>query len=94
MVHKDVFRGDPLRHGVRLHGIHFVVFRLSVVPAHEKLRSGPLPVQLQPDDQPVRQHMAGGSVRPHACAEDEDGWPYMIDGKDMSDYFDNLFFAD
>ena len=24
----------------------------------------------------------------------EDGWPYRIDGRDVMDYFDNLFFAD
>ena len=29
-----------------------------------------------------------------ACTVGEHGWPYLIDGRDMTEYFDNLFFAD
>ena len=29
-----------------------------------------------------------------ACTVGEHGWPFLIDGRDALDYFDNLFFAD
>ena len=35
-----------------------------------------------------------GTVARIACTLGEHGWPYLIDGRDMLDYFDNLFFAD
>ncbi len=35
-----------------------------------------------------------GTVARIACTVEENGWPYLIDGRDMEEYFDNLFFAD
>ena len=34
-----------------------------------------------------------GTVAQIASATGEDDW-YLIDGRDMTEYFDNLFFAD
>ena len=35
-----------------------------------------------------------GTVAQITCTQGEHGWPYLIDGMDIQDCFDNLFFAD
>lgn len=35
-----------------------------------------------------------GTLAQIACTLGEHGWPYLIDGQDITDCFDNLFFAD
>ena len=38
--------------------------------------------------------LPNGTLAQIACTIGEHGWPYLIDGRDMVDCFDNLFFAD
>ena len=46
------------------------------------------------DDDLTEVALPDGTVAQIACAQGEHGWPYLIDGLDMQDCFDNLFFAD
>ena len=43
---------------------------------------------------PTAEALPDGGTAFIACTRGEHGWPYLIDGLDMQDYFDNLFLAD
>lgn len=80
--------------GVLLHTVLPVPCTVDGQPSLIPADSYVYRLRFRADDDLTEVCLPDGTVALIACAEDEDGWPYMIDGKDMSDYFDNLFFAD
>ena len=51
-------------------------------------------LRFRADDELMEVALPDGRAARIACTIGEHGWPYFIDGRDMTDYFDNLFFAD
>ncbi len=62
----------------------------SVIPADTYVYR----LRFRADDDLTEVALPDGKAARIACTIGEHGWPYLIDGRDMLDYFDNLFFAD
>ena len=62
----------------------------SVIPADTYVYR----LRFRADDDLTEVALPDGKAARIACTVGEHGWPYLIDGRDMLDYFDNLFFAD
>ena len=67
-----------------------IMWTMTVIPADTYVyRLG-----FRDDDRLTEVCLPDGTRALIACTVGEHGWPFLIDGRDALDYFDNLFFAD
>ncbi len=80
--------------GVLLHTVRPVPCtvdgRPDVIPANTCVYR----LRVRSSDDLAEVALPDGRLARIACTLGEHGWPYLIDGQDALDYFDNLFFAD
>ena len=86
-------REDLIEFGTLLHTIRPVPCTIdgqpSLIPANTCLYR----LRFREDDALMEVALLDGTVAQIASSLSEDDW-YLIDGRDMTEYFDNLFFAD
>ena len=87
-------REDLIEFGVLLHTIRPVPCRIDGQPGIIPADSFVYRLRFRYDDDLTEVALPDGTVAEIACTQGEDGWPYLIDGVDMQDCFDNLLFAD
>ena len=80
--------------GVLLHTIQPVPCTIGGQPANIPADAYMYRTRFRADDEVAEVCLPDGTLAEIHCAIGEHGWPYLIDGRDMLDYFDNLFFAD
>ena len=85
---------DLVEYGTLLHTILPVPCTVDGQPASIPEDSYLYRLRYRDDQELIEVALLDGTVAQIACDVGEGWWPYLIDGRDMSDYFDNLFFAD
>ena len=87
-------REDLIEFGVLLHTIRPVPCTIAAQPGLIPADTYIYRLRFMGNDALAEVCLADGTVAQIACTVGEDGWPYLIDGVDQIDCFDNLFFAD
>ena len=87
-------REDLIEEGVLLHTVQPVPCTVDGQPDLIPADAYVYRLRFRCDDDLTEVALPDGAVAQIACTQGEHGWPYFIDGRDMLDYFDNLFFAD
>lgn len=87
-------REDLIEFGVLLHTIRPVPCTIAAQPGLIPADTYIYRLRFMGNDALAEVCLADGTVAQIACTVGEHGWPYLIDGVDQIDCFDNLFFAD
>ena len=72
MIEKNILLGNSFVDGVLFHGVHFIIYDLSIVAGKQQLRSHSLLVEGDAEIQPIPQHFARCPVRSYGSAEHHD----------------------
>ena len=86
-------REDLIEFGTLLHTIRPVPCTIDGQPSFIPADTCLYRLRFREDDALMEVALLDGTVAQIASATGEDDW-YLIDGRDMTEYFDNLFFAD
>ena len=87
-------REDLIEFGVLLHTVRPVPCTVDGQPSLIPADAYVYRTRFRANDELVEVCLPDGTLAEIACTLGEHGWPYLIDGQDMVDCFDNLFFAD
>jgi len=87
-------RDDLIEFGTLLHTVRPVPCTINGQPGTIPADSYVYRLRFRYDDDLTEVALPDGTVAQIACTQGEHGWPYLIDGMDIQDCFDNLFFAD
>lgn len=87
-------REDLIEFGVLLHTILPVPCTVDGQPASIPADTYIYRLRFRAGEELCEVCLTDGTVAQIACTVGEHGWPYLIDGVDQIDCFDNLFFAD
>ena len=87
-------REDLIDSGVLLHTLLPVPCTVDGQPALIPADTYVYRTRFRADDELTEVCLPDGTLALIAGAVGEHGWPFLIDGRDMLDYFDNVFFAD
>ena len=85
---------DLAAYGFVIHAVRPVPCTIDGQPSVIPVDSYLYPLRIRDDEQLIEVELLDGTVAKIACTVGNDGWPYLIDGVEQDEYFDNLRYAD